>query len=143
MNLDVVLGILLVILILGATVFLNPFRKKPEPVAARTTPSPLGDQVVIEPIEVPTAIGGLEVPQTQTERPQRGIVRAVGPGKRSDYDGSRIEPEVQVGDCVSFPSYAGGSTLYRLNLGDGIERTCLIVRHEEILFNHGHDPVLS
>lgn len=99
---------------------------------------PLADHVLVLPSEAPTVIGGLAVPQTQTERPQRGVVKAVGPGKITEM-GVRIAPEVRVGDQVSFPSYAGGSVLYLFTLEDGVERGYLIVRQDELLFNHGPD----
>ena len=50
--------------------------------------------------------GGLYIPDTAKEKPQQGEVIAVGPGKVSD-DGTRIEPEVKVGDKVLYGKYSG------------------------------------
>ena len=70
---------------------------------------PLGDRVVIEPLEkdVETFAGGqLVLPDTAKEKPQQGKVLAVGPG-RLDEDGKRIPMEVKVGDTVVYAKYAG------------------------------------
>ncbi|HOF80903.1 MAG TPA: co-chaperone GroES [Bacteroidales bacterium] len=63
---------------------------------------PLADRVVIEPLaaEEKTA-GGIIIPDTAKEKPQRGTVVAVGPGKKD-------EPiTVKVGDAVLYGKYAG------------------------------------
>lgn len=63
---------------------------------------PLADRVLIEPAaaEQKTA-GGIIIPDTAKEKPQRGIVVAVGPGKKD-------EPmTVKVGDNVLYGKYAG------------------------------------
>jgi chaperonin GroES len=68
---------------------------------------PLGDRVVVEPIEQDsTTASGLVLPETAKEKPQRGTVRAVGPGGRGD-DGKRIPLDVNAGDTVLFAKYAG------------------------------------
>ena len=70
---------------------------------------PLGDRVVIEPLEEEEATfagGQLVLPDTAKEKPQQGKVLAVGPG-RLDEDGDRIPMEVQVGDTVVYAKYAG------------------------------------
>ena len=68
---------------------------------------PLGDRVVVEPIEQDGATAsGLILPETAKEKPQRGTVRAVGPGGRGDQ-GHRISLEVNAGDTVLFAQYAG------------------------------------
>lgn len=71
------------------------------------TVKPLGDRIFIKvsPSEEKTA-GGILLPDTAKEKPQVGEVVAVGAGKRND-DGSRCEPEVQVGDKVLYSKYAG------------------------------------
>ena len=72
---------------------------------------PLGDRVVIEPLEeeVATFAGGeLVLPDTAKEKPQQGQVLAVGAG-RLDEDGERIPMEVKVGDTVVYAKYAGTS----------------------------------
>jgi chaperonin GroES len=72
---------------------------------------PLGDRVVIEPLEEEQATfagGQLVLPDTAKEKPQQGKVLAVGPG-RLDEDGKRIPMEVKVGDTVVYAKYAGTS----------------------------------
>ncbi|MDZ4765826.1 MAG: co-chaperone GroES [Chloroflexota bacterium] len=69
---------------------------------------PLGDRVMIEPIEQEETIAGgkLVLPETAKEKPQQGLVLAAGDGRR-DEDGDRIEMDVKVGDKVLFAKYAG------------------------------------
>jgi len=68
---------------------------------------PLGDRVVVEPIEQDDmTASGLVLPETAKEKPQRGTVRAVGPGGRGEQ-GQRIQLEVNAGDTVLFAKYAG------------------------------------
>ena len=50
--------------------------------------------------------GGIIIPDTAKEKPQRGKVVEVGPGKMGE-DGKRIPLEVKVGDRVFFSKYAG------------------------------------
>src|SRR6201988_1871200 len=68
---------------------------------------PLEDRVVIEQsqAEEKTA-GGIVLPDTAKEKPQRGKVLAVGPGRRLDR-GERRPPSVKVGDEVFYGKYAG------------------------------------
>jgi len=68
---------------------------------------PLGDRVVVEPIEQEeTTTSGLLLPETAKEKPQQGMILAAGLGRRDD-DGDRIEMDVKVGDKVLFAKYAG------------------------------------
>jgi chaperonin GroES len=68
---------------------------------------PLSDRVVVKATEETEQMrGGLYIPDTAKEKPQQGEVIAVGPGKVSD-DGTRIEPEVKVGDKVLYGKYSG------------------------------------
>ena len=68
---------------------------------------PLGDRLLVEPIEQEETIaGGLLLPETAKEKPQQGNVLAVGAGKRDD-DGDRIPMDVEVGNKVLFAKYAG------------------------------------
>ena len=69
---------------------------------------PLGDRVVIEPIEKEEITpSGIVLPETAKEKPQEGLVRAVGPG-RWDEDGKRrIAMDVKEGDKVLYAKYAG------------------------------------
>jgi len=68
---------------------------------------PLHDRVVIQRLEEErTTSGGIVIPDTAAEKPQRGEVVAVGKGKPLDSGGVR-EPEVKKGDKVLFGKYAG------------------------------------
>src|SRR3990170_3173634 len=71
------------------------------------TLKPLGSRVVIEPIEQEeVTAGGIVLPETAKEKPQKGTVLAIGPGDR-DEDGKRIPLDVQEGDTVLFAKYSG------------------------------------
>ena len=68
---------------------------------------PLGERLIVEPIEQEeTTAGGIVLPETAKEKPQKGQVVAVGPGAR-DENGSRIEMDVSEKDEVLFAKYAG------------------------------------
>ena len=68
---------------------------------------PLDDRVVVEPMAAEeTTAGGIVLPDTAKEKPQRGTVVAVGPGKLLD-SGERGELSVSVGDEVIFGKYGG------------------------------------
>ena len=68
---------------------------------------PLDDRVVVEPIEAEeTTAGGIVLPDTAKEKPQRGVVVAVGPGRLLD-SGERGELSVAVGDEVIYGKYGG------------------------------------
>jgi chaperonin GroES len=68
---------------------------------------PLGDRVVVEPIEQEELTpSGLVLPETAKEKPQRGVVLAAGPGAR-DEGGKRLGLDVTVGETVLFAKYAG------------------------------------
>jgi chaperonin GroES len=87
---------------------------------------PLGDRVVVEPIEQDdVTAGGIVLPETAKEKPQQGMVVAAGPGAR-DEDGKRIMLDVKVGDKVLFAKYAG--TEFKL---DG--KKLLILRESDLL----------
>ena len=68
---------------------------------------PLGNRVVVEPIEQDeVTAGGIVLPETAKEKPQKGTVLSVGPGER-DEDGKYIPMDVKAGDTVLFAKYAG------------------------------------
>ncbi|MCX8023660.1 MAG: co-chaperone GroES [Thermanaerothrix sp.] len=68
---------------------------------------PLGSRVVVEPIEEEeVTAGGIVLPETAKEKPQKGKVLSVGPGDR-DESGKRIPLDVNIGDTVLFAKYAG------------------------------------
>ncbi len=69
---------------------------------------PIGDRILIEtaPAETKTA-SGIYIPETAQEKPQRGTVVAVGPGKYSEQTGTLIPVSVQPGDKVLYGKFAG------------------------------------
>jgi chaperonin GroES len=68
---------------------------------------PLDDRVVVEPQEAEErTAGGIVLPDTAKEKPQRGKVLSIGPGKLLD-NGSRGELSVGVGDVVIYGKYSG------------------------------------
>jgi chaperonin GroES len=87
---------------------------------------PLGNRVVVEPIEQEeVTAGGIVLPETAKEKPQKGTVLSVGPGDRNDK-GERIPMDVAQGDTILFAKYAG--TEIKL---DG--KKLLILRESDIL----------
>ena len=89
---------------------------------------PLGDRIVIrrEEAEEKTA-GGIVLPDTAKNKPQRGTVLAVGPGKMLK-DGTRRALQVKKGDKVLFTSWAGDEFKGR-STSDNI----LLMREEDVL----------
>jgi len=68
---------------------------------------PLDDRVVLKVLDAEEmSSGGIVLPDTAKEKPQRGKVTAVGEGKLQK-DGKRIKPDVKKGDVVLFGKYAG------------------------------------
>jgi len=68
---------------------------------------PLDDRVVVEPSEAEErTAGGIVLPDSAKEKPQRGKVVAVGPGKLLD-SGNRGQLSVAVGDTVIYGKYSG------------------------------------
>ena len=87
---------------------------------------PLEDRIVIKRLEAEEkTAGGIVLPDTAKEKPQRGEVLAVGPGKLLD-NGKRAALEVKVGDIVLFGKYSGTEVKVH-----GEE--CLIVRESDLL----------
>jgi chaperonin GroES len=69
---------------------------------------PLGDRLIVEPLEEEqTTVGGIVLPDTALEKPQRGNVVAAGPGARSQETGEVIPMDVSEGDTVVFSKYGG------------------------------------
>jgi chaperonin GroES len=88
---------------------------------------PLGDRVVVEREEAKsTTAGGIVLPDTAKDKPQKGKVLAVGDG-RVAKDGKKRPLQVKVGDSVLFTSYAGDE--FKL---DG-EKKVLLMREDDIL----------
>jgi chaperonin GroES len=91
------------------------------------TLKPLGDRLVVEPIEAEeTTASGILLPETAKEKPQEGKVIAAGPG-RIDDSGKRVQMEVKVGDRVLYAKYAG--TEIKLDGDDKV----LILKESDIL----------
>ena len=68
---------------------------------------PLQDRVIVKRVEEETkTAGGLFIPETAKEKPQRGEIVAVGNGKKTE-DGKVLPLDVKVGDTVLFGKYAG------------------------------------
>lgn len=87
---------------------------------------PLGDRVVVRPMtEEDVSKGGIILPDTAKEKPQRGEVIAVGPG-RLDENGKRVTIEVKKGDKVVYAKYGG--TDITVN-----DEELLILRESDIL----------
>jgi len=88
---------------------------------------PLGDRVVIKPLEAEAKTkGGIVLPDTAKEKPQEGKVVAVGKGKVLE-NGTLQAPEVKVGDKVLYGKYSGNE----ITTKEGEE--LLIMREEDIL----------
>ena len=88
---------------------------------------PLGDRVVVEREEAKgTTAGGIVLPDTAKDKPQRGKVVSVGEG-RITKDGKRRELQVKAGDHVLFTSYAGDE--FKIE-GD---KKVLLLREDDIL----------
>jgi chaperonin GroES len=71
---------------------------------------PLQDRIIVKRVEEETkTAGGLFIPETAKEKPQRGKIVAVGNGKKTE-DGKVLPLDVKVGDLVLFGKYAGTET---------------------------------
>jgi chaperonin GroES len=94
--------------------------------ATATKLKPLGDRVVVKPLgREEMTKGGIVLPDTAKEKPQRGTIMAAGEGRRDD-DGDRIPLDVEVGNQVLFAKYAG--TEFKLD-----EEDLLILSEKDIL----------
>jgi chaperonin GroES len=73
---------------------------------------PLADRVVLEVLnDTEQTAGGIYIPDTAREKPQKGVVLAVGPGRLLE-NGSREAMSVKVGDKVLFAKYGGTDIKY-------------------------------
>ncbi len=87
---------------------------------------PLKDRVLVKYSDEPEkSSGGIYIPDTAKEKPQKGEVIAVGPGKVTD-DGKLQKMEIKVGDTVLFEKYSGS----KINIDDTEH---LIIREDDIL----------
>lgn len=66
----------------------------------------LGDRVMVKIDEAETTEGGIHLPESAREKPQRGTVIGVGEGHRLE-DGTLQAPEVEEGDKIIFGKYGG------------------------------------
>ena len=85
---------------------------------------PLHDRIIVERIEERTTVGGIVIPDTVGEKPQRGLIMAVGPGK--EVDGKNHKLSVEVGDEVLFGKYSGTEVQI-----DG--KNLLVMREEDVM----------
>ncbi len=87
---------------------------------------PLADRVLVKPLEAEQKTkGGIIIPDNAKEKPQKGEVIAVGPGKVAE-NGQKIAMEIKKGDNVLYGKYSGTEVTV-----DGIEY--LIVKESDIL----------
>jgi chaperonin GroES len=88
---------------------------------------PLGDRIVIKRFEAQEkTAGGIVLPDSARDKPQKGKVLAVGPG-RMVKDGTRRPLQVKVGDTVLFTNWAGDE--FKESRGDNV----LLMREEDVL----------
>ena len=87
---------------------------------------PMEDRVLVKPIESESkTASGIFLPESAKEKPVRGEVVAIGPGKRLD-NGNRAQMSVKKGDTVVYGKYAGTEVELK---GDKL----LILRESELL----------
>jgi chaperonin GroES len=86
---------------------------------------PLQDRILVERIEEEIKKGGIIIPDSAKEKPQKGKVIAAGPG-RIDEKGNRIPMEVKKGDTILFGKYSGNE----IRIG---EEEHLIMREDDVL----------
>jgi len=101
--------------------YIKSIKLKTQLIMADLNIRPLADRVIIEPAAAETkTASGIIIPDTAQEKPQRGTVIAVGPGKKD-------EPmTVTVGDVVLYGKYSG--TEFKYEVGD-----YLIMREADIM----------
>ena len=81
---------------------------------------PLADRVLVEPLAAEEKVGGIYIPDTAKEKPQKGKVVAVGPGDKDN------KVTLKVGDCVLYGKYSGTEVKVE-------GRDYLIMREDDIL----------
>lgn len=88
---------------------------------------PLGDRIIVEPLEQEeVTASGIVLPEMAKEKPQRGTVLAVGPGKKDD-NGNVIPMSVVVGDIVLYAKYGGADVRI------GSDQEVLIIHEGDLL----------
>ena len=87
---------------------------------------PLHDRVIVERLEEEKkSAGGIIIPDSASEKPVRGKIVAVGPGKKDD-NGKNISLDVKVGDIVLFGKYSGSEVKV-----DG--KDLLVMREDDVI----------
>ncbi len=90
------------------------------------TARPLHDRLLVRRLdEGEQTVGTIIVPDSAKEKPQRGVVVAIGLGKVKE-DGSRQQPDVKAGDTILFGKYSGQEVTI-----DG--ETTLVMREDDVL----------
>ena len=93
---------------------------------SETKLQPLGDRVVVKPMaREEMTKSGIVLPDTAKEKPQEGMILAVGPGA-FDADGKRVAMDVKVGQKVLYGKYSG--TEFKID-----DEDLLIVSQKDIL----------
>ncbi len=88
---------------------------------------PLGDRIVIRRFEADEkTTGGIILPDSAKNKPQKGKVLAIGPGRQMK-DGARRPLQVRIGDTVLFTNWAGDE--FKQSHGDNV----LLMREEDVL----------
>ncbi len=92
--------------------------------------NPLDDRIVVQPVDAEeTTAGGIVLPDAAREKPQRGKVLAVGPGRLLE-SGERVAVAVELGDEVLYGKFGGTDIEY-----EGVE--VKILRESDILAKLG------
>ena len=86
---------------------------------------PLHDRILVERIEEETRKGGIIIPDSAKEKPQKGKVIAVGSGKVDD-NGKKVAMDVKKGDTILFGKYSGNE----IKVDD---KDYLIMREDDVL----------
>jgi len=87
---------------------------------------PLHDRILVQQLDAEDTVkGGLIIPDTAKEKPQEGIIRAVGNGKILD-NGERMEMTVKAGDRILFGKYSGSEVTIN-------EKEFMIMREDDVL----------
>ena len=88
---------------------------------------PLGDRIVIKRFEAEgKSAGGILLPDSAQNKPQKGTVLAVGPGRRLK-EGGLSKMQIKIGDVVLFTNWAGDE--FKQSQGDNV----LLMREEDVL----------
>ena len=85
---------------------------------------PLGDRVLVEPVEEEQKVGDIYIPDAAKEKPIKGKVLAVG--KKYDKDHKELPFDVKVGDAVLLPKYGGTEVKIE-------GKKLLLIREEDLL----------